>query len=228
MSNKADFKLYSYCLRYDDGAAPNPYWGACTLAICKPAIRRTAEVGDWVVGHGHRTEARDLSAYALYAMRVDKKMTMKEYDEYCRTRNLGKLPEWTSADFRRKVGDCIYDYSKGNKPRLRDSVHSNNNRERDLGGEFVLWSEHFYYFGDAAVMLPTELRGLLHPQQNHKVRLNEPYRQEFVNWIESLGYQPGTILGEPVDKHLVMSAHAKCGVCSELHDQEDSDHDVVC
>ena len=41
-------KLYSYCLPYDDGAAPNPFWGTCTLVICKPAIRRTARVGDWI------------------------------------------------------------------------------------------------------------------------------------------------------------------------------------
>ena len=45
-------KLYTYCLRYDDGAAPNPYWGVCTLVICKPAIRRSAEPGDWVVVFG--------------------------------------------------------------------------------------------------------------------------------------------------------------------------------
>ena len=42
--------LFSYVLRYDDGAAPNPFWGTCTLAICKPAIRRKANLGDWVVG----------------------------------------------------------------------------------------------------------------------------------------------------------------------------------
>jgi hypothetical protein len=44
--------LYSYCLRYDDRAAPNPYHGICTLVICKPAIRRTANVGDWIIGLG--------------------------------------------------------------------------------------------------------------------------------------------------------------------------------
>lgn len=32
--------LYTYCIPYDDGAAPNPYWGICTLVICKPVIRR--------------------------------------------------------------------------------------------------------------------------------------------------------------------------------------------
>ena len=44
--------IYSYVLRTDDGAAPNPLWGTCTLTICKPVIRRTAKVGDWVIGVG--------------------------------------------------------------------------------------------------------------------------------------------------------------------------------
>lgn len=42
--------LYTYCIPYDDGVAPNPLWGICTLVICKPGIRRVAKKGDWVVG----------------------------------------------------------------------------------------------------------------------------------------------------------------------------------
>jgi len=45
-------KLYTYCIPFDDDAAPNPYWGLCTLVICKPVIRRTANIGDWIVGTG--------------------------------------------------------------------------------------------------------------------------------------------------------------------------------
>lgn len=64
-------KLYSYCLRWDDGAAPNPFWGVCTLAICKPAIRRTAKVGDWVVGLGSaNSPIGNISDSVVYAMRV--------------------------------------------------------------------------------------------------------------------------------------------------------------
>jgi len=46
---KPEADLYSYTVRYDDGAAPNPFNGMCTLAICKPAIRRTAAPGDATV-----------------------------------------------------------------------------------------------------------------------------------------------------------------------------------
>ena len=44
--------LYTYVMPYDGGSAPNPYWGICTLVICKPKIRLSAQVGDWVVGTG--------------------------------------------------------------------------------------------------------------------------------------------------------------------------------
>ena len=35
-------KLFTYKVMHDGGSAPNPYSELCTLAICKPAIRRVA------------------------------------------------------------------------------------------------------------------------------------------------------------------------------------------
>ena len=42
--------IYSYVVAHDTGAAPNVDGGICTIAICKPAIRRNAQEGDWIVG----------------------------------------------------------------------------------------------------------------------------------------------------------------------------------
>ena len=36
-------KLMAYIVRHDSGFSPNPFGGVCTLACCKPAIRRSAE-----------------------------------------------------------------------------------------------------------------------------------------------------------------------------------------
>lgn len=47
-------RLFSYTIPIDDGSAPNPFRGMCSLAICKPGIRRTAEEGDWVAGLGSK------------------------------------------------------------------------------------------------------------------------------------------------------------------------------
>src|SRR5258706_6258448 len=76
--------LFSYCLRYDAGSAPNPYWGVCTLVICKPAIRRVAESGDWVVGLGAMSSPiGDMSGQVVYPIRITQRMTIRDYDAVC-------------------------------------------------------------------------------------------------------------------------------------------------
>lgn len=47
-------RLFTYTIPFDDGAAQNPFHGMCSLAICKPAIRRVAKAGDWVAGLGSK------------------------------------------------------------------------------------------------------------------------------------------------------------------------------
>ena len=153
-------KLYSYALRTDDGAAPNPYGGLCTLAICKPAIRRTAKEGDWIVALGptQAPDSRNLSGSIVCAMKVASKLTFEEYDTYCREHLPNKLPQWYSgAPFERLVGDCIY-YPAGPVLQQRASVHGASSVVRDLSGKFVVLADEFYYFGDQAVELPEEFR----------------------------------------------------------------------
>ena len=49
-------RLHSYVVARDYGFAPNPFFGVCTLATCKPKIRSAAKLGDWVMGTGSKTE----------------------------------------------------------------------------------------------------------------------------------------------------------------------------
>ena len=158
-------RLFSYCIPVDDGAAPNPFWGLCTLVICKPRIRRAAAVGDWVVGTGsRRSPIGDLSGQVVYAMRITKKLTMEEYDVFARDKCPGKIPSWFDRDVRRRLGDAIYDFSC-DPPRIRRSVHGEQNRERDISGEYALISDHFYYFGDKPRSLPKRLRSIARQHQ---------------------------------------------------------------
>ncbi len=189
--------LFSYCIRYDNGSAPNPFWGRCTLAICKPLIRRYAEVGDWVVGTGSvESPIGDVSGMVVYAMLVTQKMTMEEYDRFTQAKLPRKIPLMNSADLRRQCGDSIYDYSAPT-PSLRPSEHSDENQSTDLNGRWVLLSNHFFYFGDRPVALPEALLGIVKQRQGHKSRANAPYFDDFVRWIHSLGYSPGELIGEP-------------------------------
>jgi len=189
--------LFSYRIRYDVGSAPNPFWGLCTLAICKPGIRRVAKEGDWVVGTGSvNSPAGDASGKVVYAMRVTQKMTMKEYDRFTRSKLSRKIPLMTSADPRRRSGDSIYDFSTSTTT-LRPSVHGEGNKETDLSGKCVLLSDHFFYFGDRPVALPEELLGIVKKGPGHKARFDPQYVDDFIHWIHSLGYPPATLIGEP-------------------------------
>lgn len=218
-------RLYSYCLRYDDGAAPNPYWGICTLAICKPRIRRTANVGDWVVGLGSsRSPIGDISKCVVYAMKITKKLSMSEYDRFCQQHYPDKIPDWQSSDFKRKVGDCIYDFYDSNQlPNLRGSVHKEGNRETDLKGENVLLSEHFFYFGDQPIWLEEKLYPIIHSNQGHKSSANDPYIDDFVSWLEGSEYQTNTLYGEPQLKNQIENVRDCRGICSAQDREDDQD-----
>ncbi len=203
--------LFSYCIPYDDGAAPNPFWGLCTLAICKPRIRQAAHVGDWIVGTGSKNSPiGDISHKVVYAMLVAQKMTMEDYDRFTKSQLPRKIPKMESKDLRRCVGDSIYDFSKYPPP-LRPSVHDEENRSTDLIGGWVLLSNHFFYFGDRPITLPKELLEIVKQGQGHKSTSNMPYIDIFIQWINGLGYPPGSLIGKP---QLWLNAQVPFGACT--------------
>lgn len=70
-------RVYSYVVARDFGFAPNPFHSWCTLATCKPEIRKTEQVGDWIIGTGSATKSR--AGRAVYAMRVAEILTFEQY-----------------------------------------------------------------------------------------------------------------------------------------------------
>lgn len=213
-------RLFTYCIRYDDGAAPNPYWGVCTLAICKPVIRRTATEGDWIVGTGSkRTQTgSDFSGCVVYAMEVTNVVSMPQYDACTKERLPQKIPDVSSKDLRRRVGDSIYDFSR-TPPKQRKGVHEEGNRDTDLGGRNVLLSRNFLYFGNRPHRLPAHLQAIVHQTQGHKVSANDRYVDEFLRWLNGLRIDENSVLSEPdllqlVAAQLTRCANLRCG-CSE-------------
>jgi hypothetical protein len=190
-------KLYSYCIPTDDGAAPNPFWDICTLTICKPVIRRTANVGDWIVGVGSKNvQGKDYSGRMVYAMKITEVMSLAEYDEFCREVLPKKIPDIDSRSYRRKVGDCQYDYSNGTRAIQREGVHLPKNRAKDLRGKNALLSNHFYYFGNNAKKLPAKFSVLVRQGQGHQKDKNDEIKDEFVKWLEK-NFRRNKLYGKP-------------------------------
>lgn len=190
-------RLYSYVLRDDSGFAPNPFWGYCTLACCKPIIRKVAEVGDWIVGCGSRRNAGNNKL--IYAMKVTEKLTFEQYVKDKRVKN--KIPRHGHIEER---GDNIYYKNKEGGWIQRPSYHSNglkeNKRQKDhdLKGKYVLISEHYFYFGRNAVPIPyEELKEIIKKGPGHKsTSIPKEVIEKFVEWIEK--YSQGRH-GEPHD-----------------------------
>ena len=190
-------RLFTYTIPVDDGAAPNPFRGMCSLAICKPGIRRVAKPDDWIAGLGSKNApSGDLSGHLVYAMRVEKVLLLKDYDQQAASNWPHRIPKVQSADLSERLGDCIYDYSSGNAVQ-RSSVHGLGNEITDLAGLNVLISNDFYYFGNRAIPLPNCLLPICHQTQGHRSDSNAPYFDQFVSWLRSLNLSPGQMYGWP-------------------------------
>ena len=130
-------RLFSYIVTYDTGFAPNPFFGYCTLACCKPKIRQAAQPQDWVVG----LSPKSLGNKLVYAMKVEEKLTFQNY--WSDPRFDRKKPDCTAGKVVHKCGDNIYQPLPHGHFRQLRSMHSHGNSEdcgnknRDLGGGYV-------------------------------------------------------------------------------------------
>ncbi len=181
-------KLFSYTVRHDHGFAPNPFFGFCTLATCKPKIRQTAAVGDWIAGGGTKSKGR--GGHLVYAMRVTEAM---KFDEYWNDpRFLNKRPDkWTT--FEKGFGDNIYHRDKTTHRWLQaHSKHSNKcgkvnmrNLRHDTQTDRVLISKDFIYFGGDGPLIPTFRECDLYFGRGHKCQYPVEVVEDFISWIRS-------------------------------------------
>src|SRR5689334_12341835 len=115
-------RLASYVVRYDSGFAPNPFYGYCTLATCKPEIRRVAEIGEWIVGCGSNAKGVRQGGRLVYAMRVTEQLT---FDQYNADPRFERKKPIRRGSRKQSCGDNIY--YRANKDGgwcQRDSFHS--------------------------------------------------------------------------------------------------------
>jgi len=95
--------VFSYVIEHDLGFAPNPFHGVCTLACCKPQIRKAAKVGDYVLGTG--AVKPKLRGHLTFWMRVDEVVT---FDQYWQDRRFRRKKPRMSGTTALRYGDNIY------------------------------------------------------------------------------------------------------------------------
>lgn len=194
---------FSYKIEHDFGLAPNPFGEYCTLAVCKPKIRRNKnlQIGDWIFGTGS-AKLKKLH-HLIIAMQVEEKITLNDY--------------WNDARFQYKkpvlngmlvqlYGDNFYHQEPGSKKWIQEnSAHSLVNGKpnsvhvkADTGGEFVLIARNFYYFGENAFLIPKNFRAICNDGRDMKsTSIPVEVADKFVSWLQE-NYSTG-IKGDPIN-----------------------------
>jgi hypothetical protein len=201
-------KLSAYIVRVDSGFSPNPFGRHCTLACCKPTIRRSAKIGDIIIGSG--SARYGLSGRLVYAMRV---RDVLPYQNYWKTFRYKRPSERTEI---RTRGDNIWHLdASGNWRGVRGALHDDYWRERDLRGKNALIATDFYYFGREAIPVDKDFVGLLATTQGHKNTYDIKKINRFWDWISGIASKRGRI-GRP-------SEFSEAGCCAQRTDDEDDD-----
>ncbi len=182
--------LFSYVLDSDTGYAPNTTGGYCTLACCKPKVRGTARVGDWVIGTMPKRFGVDKLAYV---MRVNEVLSFDKYFNDARF-------ESKKPDDDHPHGDNIYYKVEGKFTQLESSHHTEETSEHDTQSDSMLIGSLFWYFGGSGPKIPSRfVPELIKSGPGHKRVRDTDIIRDFASWVSS-EYRPG-ILGVPRDGH---------------------------
>lgn len=184
-------RVFSYIVVHDTGFSPNPFHGLLTLACCKPLIRKTANVGDIIVGLSSRSER------IVYATQVAEVIAFEEY--WADPRYQSRRPVMDSPQIVYRAGDNIYEPVAGGYRQL-PSFHSNRDgsedsglKRTDLSGNHVLVCERFTYWGRSGPVLPEELQ-FLAVGRGHRSNFGAEQIDTVARWFAGL---PGGVLGAP-------------------------------
>jgi Nucleotide modification associated domain 2 len=196
--------VYLYVVARDFGFAPNPFHGYCTLATCKPGIRSTAVVGDWVIGMGGcRLQA---TGRCLFAMQVTEKIS---FDQYWNDPVYYEKKPVRNGSKKMLVGDNIYCRNPDSTHWEQvDSHHSKDdgtadphNVARDTSSNNVLISNRFFYFGrNAPIVPPAILEEIGYKNVRSHRRIDHGTAKPVIDWLfAECGASLNMLAGAPFD-----------------------------
>lgn len=204
--------LFSYVVQTDAGFAPNPFFGVCTLACCKPAIRRA--IGNrllrqsgwtdirelrrddpgyvrsqniWVVGVAGSSLQDRTGRSVVYAMQVTDVLDFESYfDEHPEKRPV--RTGLVTSDDPRWHGDAIY---TGNDPatarQLAPSAHSDGDNEHQGNKEHDL-NGRYVLLSDHFLYFGKDapyvpLEERLHHGRGHRSNHSSETLEELESWL---------------------------------------------
>lgn len=183
------------------GFAPNPFGPYCTLACCKPRIRKYANVGEYVIGTG--SAKRNMQGRLIFWMKISE---ITDFDHYWIDPRFQHKKPYMRGSRRQRFGDNVYHRKPGSRVFTQeDSFHSlpggkvsRNDRNRDTGlTHRVLIAEEFTYWGSKAPKIPGSLKDFVLPGVGWKVHFEEKRVRAFLNWM--LRSPARGLQGEPVE-----------------------------
>lgn len=152
--------IHAYIVEHDIGFAPNPFFGYCTVACCKPRIRGNAQLGSWLVGIGSKNDG--IRGKLVYAMQVEERITFDQY--WCDERFQCKVPNYYGS-LKQAQGDNIYRQDGDGNWIQSESRHTHSDPQmtlkhigRDTSENRVLVSTRFAYLGQNARNIPDHFR----------------------------------------------------------------------
>jgi hypothetical protein len=186
--------IYVYKCVVDDGTAPCVSGGLLSMTVCKPKVRASAKIGDYVLAFG--TNAPPAPNRLVYAARITSILTGGRYFD---------TPKYK----RRK--DCIYERTPQGTLRLSPhaSAHNTGTHAKDIGpppdypNAIALLSTDFRYFGGAgtddwkqhALHLKQMIESL---GQGHRVNHTRPVRDDLLQLLERTWKKfPRKVNGKP-------------------------------
>lgn len=189
---KGKSTVWRYVIATDRGGAPHIHNEVCSLAICKPDIRKHAKVGEWVMAFAPASQ-RDPNRLVKFVMKITSR---RDFPSYCK-------------EFIGKRRDAIYDYRfdptgpwvcNGQIDGVGDHPYPEN-WAKDKRGLYVLLSKEYCHSGNRPRNLLSELapfcakRGLNaedvvtdldHRSQGQSKYCSSSSYEVFREWAESL------------------------------------------
>lgn len=188
-------KIYSYMIDHDYGLAPNPFGKYCTIAVCKPCLRKSKnlKIGDWIIGTGSKSLEKSSGlkcvSKLIYAMQVSEILDLNSYWLDPRFQYKKPVMNGTLATI---FGDNFYYLDENRNWVQIDCTHKNKdgfyNEEhfrKDTLGKNALIAEVFYFFGQNALELPDNLKRICHTTQGLKIVTPKELADQFLHWLQS-------------------------------------------